>query len=189
MAMTKRKVKIVQHKHLPGDLAYYLNGEIHILNPEAMYRKVLRHEMSHAREGLLFKLSETMNDVFSNPLSRAIMFFTLLGVFAYEIIGASVLLLHINPVITGLTTVVSIATLLFSSRAFYWLEEWKAGHESETPKRKARQKPKPDTVQNSPVLLTNPVNRIPTATPTPEPPLEASTPDSELEMLRDGDQE
>lgn len=144
----KKKIRVVQHKRLPnGDLGYYLNGEIHILNPEAMYRHVLRHEIAHSKNSSLANLADLFIGSVSNPLTRAGMFLLLASFIGYIVFR---LIAPWGPMLI-VSVVTSAVILVFIGQGFYWLEEYRAEQVAKhgRPRPKIEKKAKaPDGSQN-----------------------------------------
>jgi hypothetical protein len=82
----KRKVRIVKHNRLRVNALAYYQGDthtIHILNPEALYRRVLEHELAHSRHRGILRLSWVGQEFMSSPLGRFLVWGTFLGFIIY----------------------------------------------------------------------------------------------------------
>lgn len=142
----KRKIRIVEHSRLSnGDFGFYDERTltIHILTKEAMYRRVLRHEIAHAHWGRLARMTDILNGILFSPGGRIALAITVIGYFGYLIF------LRLEPLIGPsliLGFIFGFIFLFLGSQIFYWAEEARA--ERFAKMRKSRTKSKRNLVKN-----------------------------------------
>ena len=121
--MTRRKVKVFRHSRLDVNALAYYDGdkeEIHILNPQALYRRVLYHELAHARHRGLLGFIWTGQNFMESPLGRGMIWATLLGFLFYYTRLLTITISILGPLPFLFTAIIGCMAL---GNLLYWAED------------------------------------------------------------------
>ena len=135
-------LRIYQHKYFREDRGAYgvtrydrhNRPEIHILTPQALYDRVLRHELAHADGSRIARLSAYLfgMELYAITMTLILFMSTAIILFSWHsmFLGSSIAFL------AGLLG--SLMLIMLLSPLFYYLEEIRAEREARS-KRRARQ--------------------------------------------------